>query len=84
MALDNHGDLQAWLANALPELKQSCKATFLDKLNKAMMKPCTAFPSILDQLDVEIRSHPSPCTCAQSALFEKHLESWPRIESTVQ
>ena len=38
---------------------------FLQQFSKVMMAPTKAYANLLEQLDVEIKNHPSPCTRAQ-------------------
>ena len=79
VSLDNHADLQTWLAKALPELKKPLESRFLDGVNKSMMRSTSAYQSLLDQLETEIRVHPSPCTWAQvESAIVKLEEAQPR------
>ena len=69
VSLDNHQDLQAWMAKAIPEVQLPLQSFFLEGVNQAMMVHVKVYTNgnVLDELDVEIRSHPSPCTRAQMA-----------------
>ena len=72
VSLDNQQDMQTWLAKSIPELSQPMKATFLQQIHKAIMAPTKAYANLLDQLDIEIKTHPSPSTRAH---FENALHA---------
>ena len=70
LSLDSQQGLQTWMAEALPELQKPVKSAYLSAMNRTFMSPVSfnrtmIAASLLDLLDVEIRSVPSPCTKAQ-------------------
>ena len=62
LAMDNQQDMQTFMADA--NIKETLASAFLENLNVKMIAPTKAYQSLLDQLDVEIRLLPSPCTRA--------------------
>ena len=76
LALDNHADLQGWMAK-IDLQERSFKSKLIDGLNKKILKPTRAYQSLLDQLDVEIRLLPSPSARAQ---VEKAVETLEEVQ----
>ena len=61
--MDNVTDLQAWLAgDAKSGVSSRQPSSFLEGVNKALLKPSKPHASLLDHLEAEIRSLPSPST----------------------
>jgi hypothetical protein len=75
LSLENQQDMQTYLSRVIPELQQPMKSTFLGAMNKVMLAPTKAYANLLDQLDLEIKNHPSPCTRAQLEQAIGNLES---------
>ena len=58
--LDNQQDLQDWLSKC--NLRVNLRSSFLDPMNKAMVKTNRTHGPVLDHLETDIRQLSNPCT----------------------
>ena len=63
LAMDNQQEMQEFMQKA-GTMRARLRSNFLDTLNQCMTKKAAVFTSFLEQLDLEIKNLPSPCTRA--------------------